>query len=82
MTAWLASWRRTLSAWQFRSSHSTPETVQAAIPGQVSSGVCMLRRLLSGTKIDDPALEAYKEHLKRLIAKANASEKPGGPAAH
>ena len=35
-----------------------------------------------GTKIDDPALGAYKEHLKRLIAKANASGKPGGPAAH
>ena len=35
-----------------------------------------------GTKIDDPALGVYKEHLKRLIAKANASEKPGGPATH
>jgi predicted alpha/beta superfamily hydrolase len=35
-----------------------------------------------GTKIDDPRLGAYKEHLKRLIAKANASEKPGRPAAH
>jgi hypothetical protein len=35
-----------------------------------------------GTKIDDPNLGAYKEHLKRLIAKANASGKPGGPAAH
>jgi len=31
-----------------------------------------------GTKIDDPNLGAYKEHLKRLIA----SGKPGGPAAH
>ena len=35
-----------------------------------------------GTKIDDPNLEAYKEHLKRLIAKANASGKLGGPAFH
>jgi hypothetical protein len=35
-----------------------------------------------GTKIDDPNLGAYKEHLKRLIAKANASVKPGGLAAH
>jgi predicted alpha/beta superfamily hydrolase len=35
-----------------------------------------------GTKIDDPNLGAYKEHLKRLIAKANTSGKPGGPAAH
>ena len=35
-----------------------------------------------GTKIDDPNLGAYKEHLKRLISKANASGKPGGPAAH
>ena len=35
-----------------------------------------------GTKIDDPHLGEYKEHLKRLIAKANASGKPGRPAAH
>jgi tetratricopeptide (TPR) repeat protein len=35
-----------------------------------------------GTKTDDPNLGAYKEHLKRLIAKANASGKPGGLAAH
>jgi predicted alpha/beta superfamily hydrolase len=35
-----------------------------------------------GTKIDDPSLGGYKEHLKRLIAKANASGKPGRPAAH
>jgi predicted alpha/beta superfamily hydrolase len=35
-----------------------------------------------GTKIDDPNLGAYKEHLKRLIAKANPSGKPDGPAAH
>jgi predicted alpha/beta superfamily hydrolase len=35
-----------------------------------------------GTKIDDPRLVGYKEHLKRLIAKANASGTPGGPAAH
>ena len=33
-----------------------------------------------GTKIDDPRLGAYKEHLKRLIAKANASGKPDLPA--
>lgn len=35
-----------------------------------------------GTKIDDPNLETYKEHLKRLIAKASASGKLGGPAFH
>jgi uncharacterized protein len=35
-----------------------------------------------GTKIDDPNLAAYQEHLKRLIAKAGASGKLGGPAAH
>jgi uncharacterized protein len=35
-----------------------------------------------GTKIDDPNLAAYKEHLKRLIAKAGASGTPGGPVAH
>lgn len=35
-----------------------------------------------GTKNDDPNLEAYKQHLKRLIAKASASGKPGGPAPH
>jgi len=33
-----------------------------------------------GTKIDDPRLGAYKEHLKHLIAKANASGKPDLPA--
>ena len=33
-----------------------------------------------GTKIDDPRLGAYKEHLKRLIAKANAAGKPDLPA--
>ena len=32
-----------------------------------------------GTKIDDPRLGAYKEHLKRLIAKASASGKLGTP---
>ena len=32
-----------------------------------------------GTKIDDPSLGAYKEHLKRLIAKASASGKLGVP---
>ena len=35
-----------------------------------------------GTKIDDPRLGAYKEHLKRLIAKASASEKLGAPVTH
>jgi len=35
-----------------------------------------------GTKIDDPNLAAYKDHLKRLIAKASASGRPGGPVAH
>src|SRR5215470_12538246 len=35
-----------------------------------------------GTKIDDPRLGGFKEHLKRLIGKANASGKPGGPTAH
>ena len=35
-----------------------------------------------GTKIDDPNLAAYKEHLKRLIAKASASGRPGGLVAH
>jgi uncharacterized protein len=35
-----------------------------------------------GTKINDPNLAAYKEHLKRLIAKAGPSAKQGGPAAH
>jgi hypothetical protein len=35
-----------------------------------------------GTKIDDPRLGAYKEHLKRLIAKASASGKPGAPVTH
>jgi hypothetical protein len=34
------------------------------------------------TKIDDPSLGAYEEHLKRLIAKASASGKLGRPAAH
>lgn len=34
------------------------------------------------TKIDDPRLGGYKEHLQRLIAKASASGKPGGPAVH
>jgi len=33
-----------------------------------------------GIKVDDPRLGAYKEHLKRLIAKANASGKPDLPA--
>jgi len=33
-----------------------------------------------GTKIDDPRLGAYNEHLKHLIAKANASGKPDLPA--
>ena len=35
-----------------------------------------------GTKVDDRNLEVYKEHLKRLIAKASASGNHGGPAAH
>ena len=35
-----------------------------------------------GTKIDDSRLAAYKEHLKRLIAKASAPGRPGGPVAH
>ena len=35
-----------------------------------------------GTKINDPNLVAYKEHLKRLIAKASAAGKRNGPAAH
>ena len=35
-----------------------------------------------GTKIDDPRLGAYKEHLKRLIAKASASGKLGAPVTH
>jgi uncharacterized protein len=35
-----------------------------------------------GIKIDDPSLGAYKEHWKRLIAKASASGNHGGPAAH
>ena len=35
-----------------------------------------------GTRIDDPRLGAYKEHLKRLIAKASASEKLGAPVTH
>jgi uncharacterized protein len=35
-----------------------------------------------GTKIDDPNLAGYKEHLKRLLAKASASGNLGGPAAH
>src|SRR5262249_22957298 len=34
------------------------------------------------TKIDDPRLGGYKEHLKRLIAKASASGKPGDPVTH
>jgi predicted alpha/beta superfamily hydrolase len=34
-----------------------------------------------GTKIDDPNLGVYKEHLKRLIAKSNTSGKPGGAVA-
>jgi predicted alpha/beta superfamily hydrolase len=33
-----------------------------------------------GTKTEDPNLEAYKEHLKRLIAKTSASGKVGAPA--
>jgi uncharacterized protein len=35
-----------------------------------------------GTKIDDPNLPAYKEHLKRLVAKAGSSGKLGGPGGH
>ena len=35
-----------------------------------------------GTQVDDPNLGAYAEHLKRLVAKASASGKPGAPAAH
>lgn len=35
-----------------------------------------------GTKIDDPNLGAYNEHLKRLIAKASGSGKLAVPAAH
>jgi predicted alpha/beta superfamily hydrolase len=35
-----------------------------------------------GTKIDDPSLGAYKEHLKRLSAKASAPGKLGAPVTH
>ncbi|HEX8816912.1 MAG TPA: alpha/beta hydrolase-fold protein [Terriglobales bacterium] len=35
-----------------------------------------------GMKIDDPDLGEYKEHLQRLVAKANAATKAIGPGTH